>query len=223
MSEDIHLADQPRDGGAQGTPSVKLLATLGIAGMLAGLLIVSAFEMTLPAIEANRAARLEAAIFEVLPEAKTFTPLYLHEEELVAEVPAGVDVKKLPKVFEGRTEDGSPAGYAIPSDSPGFMDKVGLIFGYEPSSGEVLGMKVLESKETPGLGDKVEKQTSFIEGFRGVVAPLVGVKSGTSENPGEVDVITGATISSRTVIKAINTGVERWREEIVEWEGRDRS
>ena len=122
----------------------------------------------------------------------------------------------------GETEDGSSAGYAIPSDSPGFMDRVGLIFGYEPASGEVLGMKVLESKETPGLGDKIEKQASFIDGFRGVIAPLVGVK-GDSGNPGEVEVITGATISSRTVIKAINTGVETWKDEIEEWEGRNGS
>lgn len=223
MSENIHLADQPVDRGAQGTPSVKLLATLGIAGMLAGLLIVSAFELTLPAIEANRAARLEAAIFEVLPDAKTFTPLYLYEEDLVAELPAGVDPKKLQRVFQGHAEDGSGAGYAIPSDSPGFMDKVGLIFGYEPSSGEVLGMKVLESKETPGLGSKIETYVHFIEGFRGVLAPITGVKEGTSKEPTDVDVITGATISSRTVIRAINVGVANWKDEIETWEKRNRS
>lgn len=223
MSEHIHLAEQPVDRGAQGTPSVKLLATLGIAGMLAGLLIVSAFELTLPAIEANRAARLEAAILEVLPEAKTFTPLYLYQEELVAELPSGVDPKKLLRIFEGTAADGSPAGYAIPSDSPGFMDKVGLIFGYEPSSGEVLGMKVLESKETPGLGSKIETHMPFVEGFRGVLAPITGVKEGASEEPTDVDVITGATISSRTVIRAINTGVETWKDEIRTWEERNRS
>ncbi len=223
MSDNAQVVEHPMAARAQGTPSIKLLATLGISGMIAGLLIVSAFELTLPSIEANRAARLEAAIFEVLPDAETFTPLYLYEDELVEKLPAGVDAKKLDKIFMGLAEDGSPAGYAIPTASPGFMDKVGVIFGYDAATGEVLGMKVLESKETPGLGSKVETQSSFIDGFSGVTAPLVGVKEGTSSAPGEVDVITGATISSRTVIRAINLGVDTWKDEIRTWEGRSRS
>ena len=216
MSENTQTAEAMQ--AHAGTPSFKLLATLGVAGMLAGLLIVSVFELTLPAIEANRAARLEAAIFEVLPEAETFTPLYFHDGHLVEEVPAGVDAKKLDRIFVGHAEDGSFAGYAIPSDSPGFMDKVGLIFGYDPGTDAVLGMKVLESKETPGLGSKVETDATFVDAFRGAIAPIIGVKAGNAAKPQDVEVITGATISSRTVIKAINTGVERWSGEISAWE-----
>lgn len=214
---------QTLDHASQSTSSVKLLATLGVAGMLAGLLLVSVFQLTLPTIEANRAARLEAAIFEVLPDAKTFTPLYFFQSELVAELPAGVDGRKLDRVFLGVAEDGSPAGYAIPFAEPGFQDNVGLIFGYEPSSGEILGMKVLESKETPGLGSKVETQTSFVESFKGVMSPITGVKAGKASGPGDVEVITGATISSRTVIRAINKGVAQWAPEIQKWEERNRS
>lgn len=222
MSNNIHLVDQPSPLRAQGTPSAKLLATLGIAGMLAGLLIVSAFELTLPSIEANRAARLEAAIFEVLPHAKTFTPLYLHDGALVTELPPGVDGRKLGRIFLGYGEDGAPAGYAIPSAEPGFMDKVGLIFGYDAASEKVLGMKVLESKETPGLGSKIETETSFLEAFKEVLSPIAGVRPGNREQPQDVEVITGATISSRTVIRAINNGVAQWSDEIRDWEERNR-
>ena len=88
-----------------------------------------------------------------------------------------------------------------------------LIFGYDPGSGEVLGMKVLESKETPGLGDKIEKDSSFVAEFAGVEAPLVGVKPGNAAGgEDEVVMITGATISSRAIIDIINHRLEGLRE-----------
>jgi electron transport complex protein RnfG len=70
-------------------------------------------------------------------------------------------------------------------------------------------MKVLESKETPGLGDKIFKDMDFVTGFQGVETPIVGVKQGAATGAeNEVDMITGATISSRTVIGIINHRVE---------------
>ena len=74
----------------------------------------------------------------------------------------------------------------------------------------MLGMKVLESKETPGLGDKIVKDTAFISQFARVEGPVVGVKAGQGKgNPNEIVMITGATISSRSLIKAINATLER--------------
>jgi len=76
----------------------------------------------------------------------------------------------------------------------------------------VLGMKVLASRETPGLGDKIEKDSDFVSQFDGPEVPLVGVKSSRSTGAAnEVDMITGATISSRTVITIINRRLERLR------------
>jgi electron transport complex protein RnfG len=71
-------------------------------------------------------------------------------------------------------------------------------------------MMVLESKETPGLGDKIEKDEAFVSQFDGAIAPLLGVKSGAGTgDPSEIDMITGATISSRTIINIINETLER--------------
>jgi electron transport complex protein RnfG len=71
-------------------------------------------------------------------------------------------------------------------------------------------MKVLESKETPGLGDKIEKDSSFVNQFDGSEPVLVGVKrSRRTGAASEIDMITGATISSRTIIDIINISLER--------------
>jgi Na+-translocating ferredoxin:NAD+ oxidoreductase subunit G len=42
----------------------------------------------------------------------------------------------------------------------------GFLYGYNPSTQTVVGFYVLESKETPGLGDKIEKDENFLANFR---------------------------------------------------------
>jgi electron transport complex protein RnfG len=71
-------------------------------------------------------------------------------------------------------------------------------------------MKVLESKDTPGLGDKIERDTAFTHQFPGRATPLVGIKGGGESDSATIDMITGATISSRAVIKAINDALARY-------------
>jgi electron transport complex protein RnfG len=65
-------------------------------------------------------------------------------------------------------------------------------------------MKILNQKETPGLGNKIEDQP-FVGEFDGVDAPLDGVKPDRNTGASnQVDMITGVTISSKAVIRIIN-------------------
>ena len=115
----------------------------------------------------------------------------------VDSLPAGVDSAGLDRVYLGLDAAGKPRGFAITAGEPGFADVINLIFGYEPASGKILGMKVLEEKETPGLGDRIEKDTAFVNGFSGPLAPIQGIKRTIAKtDPHQVDMITGATISS---------------------------
>ena len=72
---------------------------------------------------------------------------------------------------------------------------------------------MLESKETPGLGDKIFKDLEFVQQFFDrPQTPLTAIKAGTGKGlPGEIDAITGATISSKVVVSIINNGVAEWR------------
>jgi Na+-translocating ferredoxin:NAD+ oxidoreductase subunit G len=194
-------------------PSWRLLATLGVAGAFAGLALAVVFTATAPRIEAHRAAAMQKAIEEVLHGPARFDTLYLVSGGLVQELPVGVRAQDVERVFRGYDANGALLGYAISASEAGFADQIGLIFGYDPDTRTVLGMKVLSSKETPGLGDKIEKDSSFVQQFRGAVAPLLGVKDAAtaSGDRSSVATITGATISARTVIKTINNAVERWQ------------
>jgi electron transport complex protein RnfG len=204
--------DGGSDSGMPGPPQVasgKLMATLAIAGAVAGLAIVLVFQWADPQIQAHRAAALRAAVLEVLSEPASYQSLYVTDAGLSDAAPAGVDTVRAEKVFLGFDEAGDPVGYAVTGAEPGFQDFIHLIFGFDPGAGRLLGMKVLESKETPGLGDKIYKDMDFVTEFQGVEAPIVGVKPGRATGAAnEVDMITGATISSRTVIGIINHRVE---------------
>lgn len=191
-------------------PAWRLLLTLGLGGALAGFILVFVYQITLPVIERNKAERLAAAVQEVLKAPDHYDTLYVFDGALTKSLPPGADPKKLETLYLGYTADGAAIGFAIASAEPGFQDQVRLIFGYDNSAKTLLGMKVLESKETPGLGDKIEKSQEFVSQFDGVEAPIKGVKAreGTGD-PHEVDMITGATISSRTVIKIINNALDR--------------
>jgi len=79
----------------------------------------------------------------------------------------------------------------------------------------------LESKETPGLGDKIEKDETFLANFEqldvsfneagdALKNPVTPVKSGEKTNPWEVDAITGATISSRAIGDILKESTARW-------------
>ena len=187
----------------------RLLAVLGIGGAVAGVLLVVVFFLTLPAIEANRAKDLQEAGGEVLKGPERYDTLYVVGNALVKEVPAGTDRKALEQVYIGYGPGNQPLGFALVAGEPGFQDVIRLIFGYDAKSRRLIGMKVLESKETPGLGDKIQKDQAFVGQFAGAEPPLIGVKGGKRSTPREVSTITGATISSRAVIRIINNAVKR--------------
>ena len=178
--------------------------------MMAGLLIVFVFVATEPTITAYKAEVLRQSISEVLKGPARFDTLYVHEGALTRQLPAGVAAEDVEQIYLGFTEDEEQVGFAIASGEPGFQDIIRLIYGYDVRTETVLGMKVLESKETPGLGDKIEKDMDFVNQFDGAAAPLVAVKSSRSTgSDNEIDMITGVTISSRAIVRIINNSLER--------------
>ena len=191
--------------------SLRLIFTLALAGLAAGLVLVSVFLATQPLIQRNQAEELEAAIFRVLPGATSCKAFVLSEGGLVAIE----DEAALPSgeaVYAGYDAQGTLIGYGIPGQGAGFQDTIKLIFGFDPARRLIIGMQVLESRETPGLGDKILKDQIFLENFHALqVDPeILSVKHGTKSLPNQVDAISGATISSKAIVTILNQSTTRW-------------
>lgn len=200
--------------------SGRLIGTLGFFGAIAGLLIVIAFEWAQPRILADKAAVLQAAVNEVLGVPDKTVTLFVVDGALTETAPTGADTTRLERVFAGYDAYGRRVGYAITNSAPGFADVVLVIFGYDTQSKQLLGMKVIENKETPGLGDKIVKDTVFVNEFKAATTPLRGVKIGAGKGGrNEIDMITGATISSRVVIKIINDKLQQVEPMLRQYEG----
>jgi electron transport complex protein RnfG len=197
--------------------SSRLLYSMVGLGMLCALLIAVTYEGTKPQIAALRAAALEQAIFQVIPGAEqTATFSYDAEqgfrpktEEQEAAVYAGFDAS------------GALVGVALEAAGQGYADLIKILYGYDPQQEAVVGFQVLETKETPGLGDKIEKDPVFLANFEALDVKLaaqgdtlankiITVKSGEKQSPWQIDGITGATISSRAIGDMLGKHTSEW-------------
>ena len=199
--------------------SIKMLQALVGIGLTCALMIVLTYEGTLPRIQQLRAEALEKAIFNVIPGTVTKQTFYFDQEGGFKEYKGEKEVGQL--IYAGYNEQGQLLGVAVEASGMGFADVLRVLYGYDPKGQAVIGFHVLESKETPGLGDKIEKDPNFQANFEALDVSLeedssslkhkvVLVKNGEKENPWEVDGITGATISSRAIGNIISSSTEQW-------------
>ena len=193
-------------------------ALVGV-GLISGLSIVSAYQLTLPIIERKRAEALERAIFQVLPEARSSTTFLLKDGGGFE--PLAGDGRGLALVYAGYDEQDRLVGLAIEASRMGYQDVIRVLYGYSFEDEAIVGVRVLESKETPGLGDKIETDPAFLANFRrldvtlagdgqALANPIVPVKRGQKEQAWQVDGITGATISSKAIANMLNDSAAYW-------------
>jgi len=133
---------------------------------------------------------------------------------------ARADRDKTYSVYEARYQD-ELRGWVVKAKGQGYADTIELLVGLSPGLKTITGLFVLDQKETPGLGNKI-----ITDAWRGqfIGAPakrtLVVVKSGAAK-PGEIDAVTGATISSKSVTAMINTAIGDLRQPLIEMEKGD--
>ena len=193
-------------------------AMVGV-GLLCGLLIVGVFLWTRPVIQQNRADALERAIFRVLPDARSSRTFRLTDAGRFEGAPDATVPGEV--VYAGYGEAGQLVGVAVDARGMGYQDVIHVLYGYSPAREAIIGIQVLESRETPGLGDKIETDPTFLENFEQldvrlvadgsqVAHPIEFVKPGEKEHPWQVDGITGATVSSTAIAEILRRSTARW-------------
>lgn len=161
-------------------------------------------------IIALAAAALLAGIYTITAEPIAASEKKAQAEAKLAVLPIeGVEVAEEAEVIDGlnvyrATVNGEHVGAAVETRENGFGGEFAIMVGFD-AEGNILGYKVLNHQETPGLGSKMQEWFSNAEKPSALVH---GKNPGTcnftvSKDGGDVEAITAATISSRAFLSAI--------------------
>jgi electron transport complex protein RnfG len=173
--------------------SAHMIIVLTVVCLFAGLSLVYMNQYAEPLIKINAEKAMQEAIFKVLPDVAQVEPVP-HEEI---------------QIFRCTNGDTDLVGYAFVAQGSGYQGVIKIMAGIDPALEKLTGIDILESVETPGLGAKITEE-GFRNQFNGVlVQPAIAyVKGGTPENANEIQAITGATVSSRSVVNILNMTIE---------------
>lgn len=140
-------------------------------------------------------------------------------ESRQAVCPDAVDFEKVEydvqgvECYKALEESGNLIGYAISSASRGYGGDVKVMTGINAEDGSVIAINVYDnSGETPGLGVNTsgEKFTSQFAGLSSGTGVTVDKDAGKNPDSVAVDSVTGATISSRAVVDAVNQAFDAY-------------
>ncbi len=114
-------------------------------------------------------------------------------------------------IHNAETANGKPLGAAIESSVMGFGGDLKVLVGLS-SDFKVLGYKILQSSETPGLGQKADKWFQK-DGKGNVIGRQLSDDKplSVSKDGGDVDGITSSTITSRAFLNAVNQAYKAYR------------
>jgi len=186
-----------------------------ILALLFGAALASVKIVLEPIIIANKVNEIRQKLPEIILGAEAAQQMAKVDQQLVIETHL-VQVEKEAqnidyRVYEARNSNHMLKGWIVKTSGQGYADKIELLLGFGPLAESITGIFILDQKETPGLGSQIIAQkwrNQFID--KNTSESLIPVKDG-ADAANEIDAITGATISSRSVCDIINTAASDLR------------
>ena len=172
-----------------------LVITAVVAALLAGV-----NKITKDKIAAIKKEKTDKAIAEVIP-----LPGRVEIEEVPFTDESGL-VKKVYQPLLNTPSDPDPVFvYAVEVVPSGFDGEITMMVGID-KNGKVLGISIISHTETAGLGAVAAANNAKGEAFRNQFVDMSGSVAVTKDG-GQVDAITGATITSRAICDGINAAL----------------
>ncbi len=191
--------------------AIRMIRVLGVVSLLCGVFIAGAHVTTLERIRHNHEVILRSSVAELLPGA---TREVIYGVEPSGELTILSDIEEGgSRFFAGYDASGKFLGVVVEASGRGYADVISAMYSYSPEKREITGFKVVDMKETPGLGSRIGTDPDFLANFKALDAslghPITTVKHGTKKNPWEIDAISGATISSRAVGRMLEASASK--------------
>jgi len=182
---------------------VKMIVVLALITGVSGLLLAGVNEGTREQRKKQILQFVKGPAVEDVLRGCTNNPLDDVKELVPTPAETGGELDVAPvDIFPGY-KDGKLWAVALEDSGKGFGGDVGVIVGIDVDTNELVGIGITTLKETPGLGARVV-EPGFRSNFKGI--PL-DEKVQVVADGGQVDAISGATISSRAVCSAVNKAV----------------
>jgi electron transport complex protein RnfG len=200
---------------AEGGP-IRTLVLVGVVAAAAAFMVSASHEFSKDRIAANERARLIASLNSVLDagirshDLRTVRLSVTDRELLGDDDPVDVYVA---------IDAGTPvAAIFATSSTDGYNAAIRLLIGVS-ASGTVTGVRAVSHRETPGLGDAIDvAKSKWILQFDGSTLEMPPLQIwAVDKDDGHFDSITGATVTSRAVVKGVKNTLlyfERHRDEI---------
>ena len=169
---------------------------LGFVALLCTAISAGIFFLTKDKIDAVMAAQQRELLLQVIPQD------YFNNNLLEsAVIPQDKNLVGIQKIYFAK-KDGNVSAYAYETTAPdGYSGDIRLLVGLDPK-GEILGVRVIEHHETPGLGDKIELRISnWILNFTHQSINDYNLNEwAVKKDGGKFDQFSGATITPRAVV-----------------------
>ena len=194
------MASQVKD--VDGKPVWSAGLILAVIAAVCTALVALTFSVTKARIAANEQAWLEQSLKPALAGVEYDNNLT--ESILTIGLPHQLPGNEAVIVYRALYEDQPVAALFVVTAVDGFSGPIRLLVGID-SDGFVTAARVLRHRETPGLGDFIDSSKSdWIDQFerKSLSAPDV-LQWSLARDGGEFDQVTGASITSRAVVKAI--------------------
>lgn len=104
--------------------------------------------------------------------------------------------------YDAYDKDGKLIGRVLKIEAPGYSSIINALVGIDLEN-KITGIDIIDQQETPGLGANIEKE-DFLNQFIGKTKDLLKIK----KDGGEIDAVTGATISSRAITNGVRKKIE---------------
>jgi Na+-translocating ferredoxin:NAD+ oxidoreductase subunit G len=195
------------DAGAQSIKPTLIIPVIAIA-LCAGAALSLVNAVTAGPIAEARKAEKAAALSEVMPGFENDPTV----EVLPAPEPGEGDQLDPGQVrfYVGRDAMGNVTGWGIESATDqcySSADGLSLVFGVDPD-GKVQGIRFLKMLETPGLGTKATAP-DYLDQYQGHALGEFDFRVG--KDGGDIDAITGATVTSRAVSTCVEQGLKEFQ------------